>query len=202
MVMACWVLAGCASPKSPQFDVAAGQYAGAFDATREVLRSYRFDLERVDAAVGVITTAQKTSAGLATPWDGEQSSFSQEVDDLLNQQTRSVRVTFRPASLGGAEAAVNRPVDPAESMVGRVEVIIYRTQTPGLRPSSRAITMTSLTLDPAATAQGVGGQYVVPMTQDSRFAARLAREIAERIGADAAAAETGSEPATRRVARP
>src|SRR5204862_8124944 len=108
-------------------------YSKAFDATRDLLRSYHFSLERVDAAAGVITTGYKATAGLATPWDREQSGLSQEFEDLLNQQSRRVRVTFRPSVGGGDEHPIEQPFNSNEALVGRVEVIIYRMQTPGLR---------------------------------------------------------------------
>ena len=196
IVALAWIVAGCASPSSPQFSVPAGQYARAFDATRDVLRGYRFSLERVDAAAGVVTTAPKGTAGLATPWDAEQSTMAQEVEDLLNQQTRNVRVTFRPA-VGAGES-----IDPSAELVGRVEVIVYRMQTPGLRPPSKAISMTSLSVDPVAGRQGLAGQYEVPVAQDSRLAARLAAAIERRLGrAGARGAQAGETP-PRVLARP
>ncbi len=177
-LLAC--LAGCSStPTSPDFEVAPNQYALAFDATRDVLRDYHFQLDRVDAAAGVITTLPKSTGGVATPWDSDQSSVGQEFDDLLNLQRRIVRVTFNDDD--GARATGDT-VDPALAMHARVEVTIYRMQTPGLRPSSRAIGMTSATLDPQAVAQGTGYAYEVPISQDSRLGARIAADIERRTG--------------------
>ena len=55
-----------------------GQYAVAFDTARDVLRDNLFTLDRVDGRAGVITTQAKRSAGLASPWDGEQSTAEQD----------------------------------------------------------------------------------------------------------------------------
>jgi hypothetical protein len=165
MLLAALVLGGCSAPGSPEFEVGAGEYDAAFNAAREVLREHRFQLERVDAAAGVITTQPKNTGGAASPWDTEQSTLGQELEDLLNMQKRVVRVTFNRAA----------------SVRGRVEVTVYRVQTPNLRPSSRAIALTSTTIDPQAVAQGVGGSYETPVSQDSRLAARLAQAIAARI---------------------
>ncbi len=200
IVMLAWVLGGCASPERPQFTVPAGQYPEAFDAARAVLRSYRFSLDRVDAAAGVITTAHKTTAGIATPWDKEQSTTSQEFDDLLNQQSRSVRVTFRPASPGSAEPVVNQPVDPKEELIARVEVVIYRMETPGVRSPSKAISLTTLSTDPVLVAEGVGGAYEVPVSQDTRLAGTLAAEIERQLGKHAFAASGSGMPPSQ--ARP
>lgn len=169
---------GCSSyPAAPEFEVASGGYPAVFDAAREVLRDHRFQLERVDAAAGVITTQPKSTGGYATPWDDEQSTAYQNLEDAINLQRRIVRITFTD----GPEArGQDTDVNPAAALRARVEVTVYRMQTPGLRPSSRAITMTSVTTDPAAAAQGTGYSYEVPLSQDTQFAARLAEEITRR----------------------
>ena len=76
-VLCAALLGGCAGsgPRSAEFQVSPGQYARAFDEARDVLTGYRFELDRVDAAGGVIATAPKTTAGLATPWDSEQTTL-------------------------------------------------------------------------------------------------------------------------------
>lgn len=166
ILLAGLILGGCSAPRSPEFEVSSGEYAAAFDAAREVLRDYRFQLERVDAAAGVITTQPKNTAGAASPWDREQSTLGQEVEDLLNLQRRVVRVTF----------------DRAAAVKGRVEVTVYRVQTPNLRPSSRAIALTHAAVNPQAVAQGTGSSYETAVSQDTRLAARLAQAIAARVG--------------------
>jgi len=122
----------------------------------------------------VITTQPKNSGGLASPWDREQSTIGQEVDDLLNHQKRVVRVTFQNAT-----GVVGDAVDPKGPLKGRVEVTVIRLQSPNLRPSSRAISMTSSAIDPQAVAQGVGYAYEVPISQDTQLAARLAEKISK-----------------------
>jgi hypothetical protein len=172
LVLAC-LLGGCASGTSPQFSVPEGQYAKAFDVTRDLLREYRFVLERVDSEAGVITTAPKFTAGIVTPWDKEQTSLSQEFEDLFNQDERRVRVTF--------EAQPEGDLANATDVVGRVEVTIYRLETSGVRSPAKTVALTTLTTDPVAVQMGVSGQYEVPLTQDSRLAARLADQIGRRL---------------------
>jgi hypothetical protein len=94
---------------------ASGAYAGesgAFDLARDVLREEGFILDRVDAAAGIITTRPKTTAGLATPWDAEQSSAEQEIDDLANRQQRTVRITFEPVERASTTAATSTTRKP------------------------------------------------------------------------------------------
>ncbi len=90
-------LGGCGVASEPRtFAVAPGGYVGAFDAARVELLNAGFTLERVDAARGVLSTTTKTTAGLATPWDGEQETVGQEWQDFVNRQARVIRVTFGP----------------------------------------------------------------------------------------------------------
>ncbi|MFN9993678.1 MAG: hypothetical protein ACK54H_10050 [Phycisphaerales bacterium] len=160
-------LVGCRSGGGPtSFEIPEGAYAKAFDVTRDVLRDRRFDLERIDAAQGVITTRSKQSSGLFTPWDGDQSDLRTEIDDSINHQSRRVRITFEPE---------NAPPDAART--AHVEVIVYRMQDNGLRPNPRGIMLTSRTSDPEAAKRGVGQQYEVATTRDDLLAGRLAREI-------------------------
>src|SRR5262245_24222130 len=114
------LLPGCAARGPTTFTVPAGEYAKAFDSARDILRGHRFELERIDAQGGVITTQPKSTVGLATPWDREQSTLHQEFDDLFNQQRRVVRITFEPAV----------PTDDLTQATGplnaQVEVVVYR----------------------------------------------------------------------------
>ncbi len=178
------LLPGCATPKSDgTFTVPAGAYGAAIDATRDALRDYRFDLDRVDAAAGVVTTAGKWSSGLATPWDAEQSSIGQEWDDAMNRQQRRVRVTFASAHGEGADdlRSLGAP------LVGRVEVTVYRLHRQGWRLESESVGRSRRAFDPEL-GRSQGSRYFVPIARDERLEARIADAVARRI-ADAAPAE-------------
>lgn len=111
-------LGGCGVASEPRtFAVAPGGYVGAFDAARVELLNAGFTLERVDAARGVLSTTTKTTAGLATPWDGEQETVGQEWQDFVNRQARVIRVTFGPPatleSAGTLEQEVSGQIEAA-----------------------------------------------------------------------------------------
>lgn len=90
-------LSGCAAGgDSNEVLLDSSRYARAFEATKRVLRDERFTIDRVDARAGVITTRPKSSGGLLTAWDGEQSDFGDELEDAANFQQRRVRVVFEP----------------------------------------------------------------------------------------------------------
>jgi hypothetical protein len=187
------VLGGCSDvPRSAEFDVPAGQYAKAFDQTRDVLTSYRFSLERVDAGAGVIATDAKGTAGLATPWDGEQTTLEQSLDDLVNKQQRTVRVTFETTP---AQADLRQASGPVH---GHVDVYIERTCRPGWQLDATSLRLSLFTEDPALVDRGMWPRYDVPTEQDPLLAGRIAAAVRRRLGI----AEPGATPATRPPASP
>lgn len=203
--------AGCASRDTGpvEFTIAPGQYAAAFDAAKEVLRDYRFDLERVDARAGVLTSTPKSTGGLATPWDRDQSSMGQELEDMANNQQRRVRITFEPAGAapptgdGGAQASANHPPVPdvrlAEGpIVARVQVAVDRVQRPLWRVEETSISRSSFARDPALAARGMQPSYAVPFSQDPRLAQRIARAIEDRM----TRAGEGTHPAPAPASQP
>jgi len=192
LVLLVLVAVGCATPRdaSPSFTLDAARYADAFDATREVLRDFRFELERVDAQSGVVSTAPKPTAGLATPWDAEQTSLAGEVEDFTQSNARSVRVTFEPASPSApapsrSQAAPGPP--PADlrraegELIVTVRVVVERTVRPGTRIDPRAIGLTSRAEDPELLARGMWPQFTVAVERDPGLEALLARSIQRRI---------------------
>ena len=141
------------------------------DAAREVLMEYRFALDRVDARHGVITTHPKRTAGLATPWDREQSGLDQEWEDLFNEQRRVVRVEFDrdPASSGDAITGA------------RVQVEILRTRRPGWRIEAESVRLSSHARlrDADGELESASQREVIGL--DARLAHRIAEAISQRI---------------------
>lgn len=173
------LLGGCAgSSGNADLSITPGQYAAAFEAAKDTLAEYRFELERVDAGSGVITSKPKASAGLATPWDREQGAATQEFEDLANRHLRRVRITFEPTTGAQAGADLRTAEGP---IVGRVEVVVDRARRAGWRLEPTSVRFSSFTRDPDLAARGMWPQYTVPISQDPEFAARLADEIRQRL---------------------
>lgn len=185
--LAALLAAGCSSSKpSLTMDVAPGSYPAAFAAVRESLVEKHFELDRVDARAGIITTRAKTTAGLATPWDPEQSTTVQEFEDLANQQQRRVRVSFQPINPNiPASRVVTGPdmLDYKGPMVARFDVTIERIQRPGWRPSPRAISLSSFSRDPGLVERGMQPAYSVPFADDPELAKRLVDDARTRMKA-------------------
>lgn len=173
-----FAMSGCTPAQiDPTFEASKGQYATAFDAALETLRDYRFPIDRVDATAGVITTSSKQSSGLASPWDIEQSTPTQEVEDLLALHSRRVRITFEPMATASTDAnAFN-----AGPVRGRVEAVVDRRYVQGWRLSSAAILQSDFTTDTAASSRGQPQQFDAPLTRDERLEARLASRIRQRL---------------------
>jgi hypothetical protein len=188
-------LAGCSAPSAPpDVTIAPGRYDGAFDAARDVLVSYRFELERVDARAGVITTRPKTTSGLASPWDSEQTTLNQEWEDFLNEQQRTVRITFELAEQTSSPAAGDKPGQPivlpdlremSVPIVAHVEVVLERVHHTGWRLQPAAMRFSGLTKDPVLEERGLWPSYPVAYDQDTMLARRLAEAIRRHMSRDA-----------------
>ncbi len=173
---------GHATTGGTSFAIAPGRYDAAFDATRDVLRDYRFDLERVDAGAGVISTHPKETAGFVTLWDREQSSLKDEWDDFSNRQAREVRVTFEPTSPTSSGGYLPPDVRDAGEMTASVEVYLLRWREVGWRLETEAIALSRHARDPVF-AERAGSSFWTAIRRDEDLSARLASEIASRLGA-------------------
>lgn len=165
--------------------VARSAYAGeggCFDLARDILREEGFVLDRVDAQGGVITTRAKTTAGFATPWHSDQSTASQEVEDLASRQQRTVRITFEAPNgtmfedLRSAEAAGTESTE----LTMTVRVIVERMSRPGWRVNTTSVRLSSYCIDTELRDRGMAGQYAVAREDDQDLAERLANEILSR----------------------
>jgi hypothetical protein len=188
-------LAACSAPPRPVSGIIipAGKYTQAFDAARDAVRELRFDLERVDARQGVLTTRAKATNGLATPWDVEQSTTEQELEDLVNQQSRKVRVVFtaRAAQPSGAAASDDLgdlpPLQDAPlpqdllshpgTVTMRVVVTRSRTQRPGWRLSTNSVRSSSFSIDPARGETPEDAEYESSAGEDRDLATRVLESV-------------------------
>lgn len=183
---------GCSSTQSKEVQIPEGQYPQAFEAARESLREMRFRLDRVDAASGVIATSAKSSAGLATPWDGEQSGIDQEWEDFINHQRRTVRITFEPAQIAGEPPARREPGsaksvplvdlrDVTGPVLATVDVTIERIQRPGWQVNTKSVNQSTFTRDPVLSSKGMFPTYSVELEPDDRLAGRIAESIRRKL---------------------
>jgi len=184
------LMGGCAATGPGAFDVPAGSYGEAFSAARDELRSLGFELDRVDARHGVITTRSRPTAGMATPWlDGESTAY-QSLDGTLNRQARRVVIRFSPR-----EGPVTPGEAPGEALPvdlrlypgpirAEVETMIQRAQRPRLRVPAASVRLASPSIDPSLVERGLQPAYTVDIGPDERLAARIARAIMRGVPPD------------------
>jgi len=172
------LLPSCAAPqRSPTFDTAAGEYTRAFEAAKDELRAAGFELERVDARAGVITTRPSASAGLFTPLVRDEHTFGAEWDGAANAERRVVTVRFLPASASDGAGDLR---DADAPLQGEVEVEVRRLYRPGRTPESASVRLTTQFRDPAWQAAGLQPDVISAYGEDPDLAAALASRIARR----------------------
>ncbi len=193
------LLGGCAtSPQPSEFTIGPGAYPEAFEVARDELRRAGFEVERVDARSGVITTRSKGSSGIATPWNQDESSLGQEFTALAHHRRRKVIVRFEPLQQEAVEttATGQSPVGSGEQdlrLLGgdlRVSVVVlveeYRRLGKQVDPVS--IRLTSVSRDVSDPDQPMPKRYVFAVDPDEHLSGRLAQAMSARVGS----AESGS----------
>ena len=165
------------------FEIEAGGYAAAFIAAKDVLRDARFELDRVDARAGVMTTHAKLSAGFGTPWVPHTADGGSAFEALINAEQRSVAVFFEPAdaSPDGIGDAWDRPLGDlrrhAGAIRGHVSVRVERFRRPGRRVHTTSVRLVSQWRDPELEGRGMQPGFVSPVRRDAKLATRLAQAI-------------------------
>jgi len=146
-------------------DSAGADRTRVIEVVRDVLSDHRFVIDRVDGRRGIVTTAYKSTQGIASPWDAEQGSLKEEAADFVNQHERSVRVTI--AEDGEIVVSV---------LVQRVHRPVWRIETESISRSTHATVIDAEgRRQPAAT--------VTPIGVDGQLARRIGEEITRRLGA-------------------
>lgn len=207
-------LIGCAA-RSPDVAVPAAEYTGAFTAARDVLHSYRFPLDRIDARAGVLTTHASGSAGLFTPWTGQETTLGQQWEDTIHDQQRRVEIVFSEspgASTGPdkaelmadqARAHADDLLEAPRDTTARVVVIVERIYQFGWRPNTKSTVLMSLTED---TQPDAPSRVVVDFSEDPHLAGRIASDIraliAKRATAKAPLPQAGQDAAEQREQMP
>lgn len=179
----------------PALVLATGEYPRAFASSRDVLRDFGFTLERVDAQAGVITTQPKGTGGLVTPWDQEQTTFAQELEDAGQRHRRVARLEFVPMDgtggvmTGAAVPDLRRFSGPVEV---RAWVDVYRWHMTQWRLNSISIRDSWYTTDTDLEARGMTS-YGVAHAQDPALAERLILAIRQAMGSEPALSQDAQQ---------
>lgn len=169
--------ASCASrPEVAELRITADEYPRAFQAAKDVLRDVAFELDRVDASAGIITTSPRAWAGFMSPWVPHATGGRSALEGFAQNERRVARVIFAPVESpsGGATAE-------SRDRVARVEVEIEHVERPGRRVSVASARLTSQWTDPRLLNQGLQPSYAYSAGADPDLAARLLRDLSDRM---------------------
>jgi hypothetical protein len=188
-------LASCGKSRQPLASRTAleqGEYALAFDATKDELRRLGFTLDRIDARAGVITTEPRSSAGFATPWEQQETTSRQELENLLQRQRRRVEVRFV------ADSGNQSPPDDLRQWAGPmhvdVRVGVERIYRFGLRVQPISVRMSSVARDPELMEIGAQPGIATPSGGDDFLAGRIASRIARRVDSGRSEVQPADQP--------
>lgn len=199
-ILACLPLHGCASrPTDTESRIEAGDYPRAFDAAKDLLRSYEFELDRVDAHAGVITTAPRAWAGFATPWLPYASGTSDAMRGFAQFEQIRVKVAFDPASATASNPARHGDDRRADTgpLVARFEVELERIHRPGRRFDPTSVRLSSTAVDPVLRVSGLQPWHSEQVGTDARLAAQLSQALDNALKTPAPAAHALDEPVSK-----
>ena len=198
LVVMVWgsALVGCASRPEPVVSSAsaylfnAADYTRVFQAAKDVLREYQFELDRVDARSGIITTEPKPSAGLATPWIPHSGNVTGSIKGLLQHEQRRARVLF--TTVDPDESRLPEEIDLRRDegqLLARIEVTIDRIHRPHRRVSPASIKLGTFAQDTGSPPRGgVRRDYLIQAMPDEALGRRMLRAL-ERKMSDSSATD-------------
>lgn len=146
-------------------------YTEAFQRAKDALRDFGFELDRVDARAGIITT--RTLAGRGVNTGKTVRGLGASLDAQTHRQQRRAVVLFRPQD--ALELEDLRDVVGGVTIEVRVEV--ERVYAPGRRPSPTSVRVGGRARDTQLEQRGLGPAFAGPVGSDDALAARLARAI-------------------------
>ena len=181
MLMMALPLVGCRDASGPTAytgvtSTTVVDYPLAFETTKDVLREMGFELDRVDASSGVITTRPRTGAGLATPWIVTETP----VRDLVQRDRRRARVTFTAASVDEEPPRDLRAHDGTFDVAWVIDV--ERIYVPGRRPSPTTVRLGGTWVDRDLPVEGERGRFAKTIETDDELAARAVERFLDRLG--------------------
>jgi hypothetical protein len=180
---------GCAKSPGPDLlRLDAGTYHEAFDAAMEASRTHGLPPALRDRRRGVIETQPALATSVLEPWHDDNATLGQSLENTIAFQRRRARFEFAPT--GTAPPAATGDTAAVPDLLGvetrdldlsayhgelelRVQVIVERAHTMGVRRStwSRRST-TRATIDSPAR-EGVPASFWTPVSRDEAFERRL-----------------------------
>ena len=174
---------GCRVSGPTSAEVPAGRYGEAFEVVKDELRAQGYELERVDARAGVITTRPRASSGFWTPWVTDERRLRDELESSVHRQRRVVEVRFLAEGEGDVREA-------GGALTLDVRVRVERVYQPGVRTPVASVRLRHVSEDPGVgsgdtpleTGEGRGAIFAVEQGADRALAADLAARLRRALG--------------------
>ncbi|HUO09181.1 MAG TPA: hypothetical protein VM008_12815 [Phycisphaerae bacterium] len=103
-------------------------YDNIWQQAMKLLTNTGFTLDRKDYRLGILTTKPLPSAQFVEPWKPQQTNFTNAMENTINMQQRTVRLSISPVPLKpdfyeiGIQVLVERQNNPIEQMGGPIFV--------------------------------------------------------------------------------
>jgi hypothetical protein len=110
--------------------ITAEEYDRVFESSVDVLRNHLFTVSRQDRRFGVITTRPRPASSALQFWTQDNTTGYQTLDNTLNHQRRTVRITLKPRPPVTVEPGPIEPNQPAGEYDLQVQVLVERRQHP------------------------------------------------------------------------
>ncbi len=191
-------LTGCASSSGPaMLTIDSARYEKVFDTALEMMRHQGMNPVVIDRRGGIIETDPRIAGSILEPWDRNNASYHQAMDNTLSLQRRHARFEFmagrrspvlfptqQPLRPHEAAGMIAQPVD-LTSYDGDIEVhvtvTVERQYRPGRRRNtwSRQLTTQSAFVGPD---ENLPPNFWTPVTRDTAYERRLLAAIDQVLG--------------------
>jgi hypothetical protein len=168
--LASLALGGCRTSGPTDLTIGPERFDEAFEATKDVLRAEGFELERVDARAGIITTRPLASSGFWTPWITTERRLRDEMESSVHRQRRRAEVRFVTDASDARLAKGPVRVD--------VDVRVERVYQPGVRATPASVRLRHVSDRPGEPSPRDEPVFAVDHSSDRALAAELARRLA------------------------
>ncbi len=191
-------LTGCASSSGPaMLTIDSARYEKVFDTALEMMRRQGMNPVVIDRRGGIIETEPRIAGSILEPWDPNNASYQQAMDNTLSLQRRRARFEFMPGRRAPVRFPTEKPIRPREpagltaqpvdltSYDGDIDVHVTVTVERQYRPSrrrgtwSRRLTTQSAFLGPD---KNLPPNFWTPITRDTAYERRLLAALDQVLG--------------------
>lgn len=179
-----------------RLDVTTDSFDRVFLASVDVLRDWRFVVNRKDRRQGIVSAAPRTAAAAFEPWQPDAFRSDRTWDSTVNYQRRRVRIEIAPTDPATVVESNGGPVSAYQL---NVVCELDRRYYPPQQLTTAAVTKIQFTNSrtvrkPVRTEAGVQEAYWQPVGRDGGFERALAAAIMRRAAPPIVAPDDAPTP--------